>query len=162
MPFYRSLVKCWCWLEDLSLYSLTAALLLLSVLQIWLRNVHSSGLVWGDSALRVAVFWLAMIGAMIATRNRAHIAIDAITHYVNPAWRRRLAMLTSLGAAGVCLLAGWHSYLFVLDEYEFGGIAFAGVPAWLCEAIMPVAFAVIGLRLLVQAFVAPPDGEAIP
>jgi C4-dicarboxylate transporter DctQ subunit len=155
MPVLRKLIGAWHWLENFTLYGLTAGLLFLSLLQIWLRNVHSSGLVWGDSALRVMVFWLAMFGAMIATRQRAHIAIDAITHYVSPQKQRLLVVLTSLAAAAVCLVAAWHSYLFVLDEFEYGGTAFANVPAWLCEAIMPLAFAVIGLRLLVSAFVAP-------
>ena len=157
MRIFRGLLRAWCWLENLSLYALTAGLLFLSLLQIWLRNVHSSGLVWGDSALRVAVFWLAMIGAMIATRDRAHIAIDVMTHYASAAWRKRLAGLTSLSAAAVCLLAAYHSYLFVVDEYEFGGMAFAEVPAWLCEAIMPLGFAVIGLRFITHAFLSPPE-----
>ena len=155
MSVVRKLIRLWHWLENFSLYSLTAGLLLLSLLQIWLRNVHSSGLVWGDSALRVMVFWLAMVGAMIATRQRSHIAIDAITHYVSPRTQRFLSALTALAAAATCLVAAWHSYLFVLDEFEYGGAAFAGVPAWLCEVIMPLAFAVIGLRLLVSAFVVP-------
>ena len=161
MAFYQGLVKVWHWLEDFALYALTAGLLGLSIVQIWLRNVHSSGLVWGDSALRVAVFWLAMVGAMIATRNGSHIAIDAITHYVSPQWQRRLAAFTGLAAAAVCLLAAWHSYLFVRDEYEYGGMAFGSVPAWLCEAIMPLAFAIIGLRLLWQVFFPPTVDGAV-
>jgi TRAP-type C4-dicarboxylate transport system permease small subunit len=30
-------------------------------------------------------------------------------------------------------------------------VAFAGVPVWLCEAIIPFAFAVIALRFLILA-----------
>jgi hypothetical protein len=34
-------------------------------------------------------------------------------------------------------------------EFEGGAIAFAQVPTWVCEAVIPFAFAVIALRYFV-------------
>ncbi len=139
------------------LFSLVAGLVGISITQIWLRNVHDSGIYWGDSALRVIVFWLAMVGAMVASRETGHISIDALNHYLSNTWRKVFKIITSLFSAGVCFLAAWHSYLFVLDEKEFGDIAFANIPVWWCEAIMPIALGVIGVRFIVSIFKPLPD-----
>ena len=40
----------------------------------------------------------------------------------------------------------WYSIDFVRYEYEDGIVAFAQVPAWVCEAIMPVGGGVMALR----------------
>ena len=138
--------------ENALLYSIVAGLVSISLLQIWLRNFHDSGIYWGDSALRVLVFWLAMVGAMVASRETGHISIDALTHYLSPLWRKITAISTSVFSAAICFVAAWHCYLFVQDEREFGDIAFANIPVWWCEAIMPLALFVIGLRFLIQIF----------
>ena len=40
----------------------------------------------------------------------------------------------------------WHSARFVSSEYEYETTAFAGVPAWTCEIVIPFAFGLIALR----------------
>jgi TRAP-type C4-dicarboxylate transport system permease small subunit len=50
--------------------------------------------------------------------------------------------------AGLCFTTAVYAYRFVRSEAEFGGMAFAQIPAWLCESIIPVAFLVIALRYL--------------
>ena len=45
----------------------------------------------------------------------------------------------------------WYSYQFVLLDYEDGIIAFASVPAWVCEVVMPVGASLICLRYLIRA-----------
>jgi hypothetical protein len=37
-------------------------------------------------------------------------------------------------------------------EFSDGGMAFANVPSWLCEAIIPFAFTVIALRYFLLSF----------
>ncbi len=49
-------------------------------------------------------------------------------------------------------LAAYYSLLFVIMEKEDGLIAFANIPAWVCESIIPIAFAVISLRYLLYSF----------
>ena len=71
-------------LEDFLLPALFILTLLLSVLQIILRNVFSSGLVWADPLLKIMVLWLGMFGALYATRKRRHIKIDILKHYLKP------------------------------------------------------------------------------
>ena len=44
----------------------------------------------------------------------------------------------------------WHSWRFVADEWEFGSIAFSGVPAWAFEVVIPVAVTLISVRYLLR------------
>jgi hypothetical protein len=37
-------------------------------------------------------------------------------------------------------------------EHAYGDMAFAQVPVWLCESIIPCAFAVIALRYFLLSF----------
>lgn len=137
-------------LENALLYLLVALLLGLCIYQIVLRNLFDSGLYWADPLLRVLVLWLALMGAMIASREREHIRIDLLSHYLGARANTIANALAALCSAAVCFVAAWYGFLFVADEREYGEIAFAQVPAWVCEAIIPVGLAIIGLRFLIE------------
>lgn len=134
----------------LLLFFLLGAILLAST-QILLRNIFDSGIFWADSALRVLVLWIGMTGAMYASRNKKHIRIDILSHYLPVNIRDNIWRITELITAVVCGIVAYYSIEFIQYEYEDGLIAFANVPVWLCEAIIPVAFIVIGLRYFVYA-----------
>ncbi len=136
--------------EDLLIAALLTATMGLALFQIVLRNVMGTGIVWGDILVRIMVLWLGMAGAMAATRERKHISIDLVTRFLPAGWRRAAGGLTTFFAAAVCLVACGYSLKFVLSEYAAGDLAFGRVPFWLCEAVLPLAFAVIALRYFVQ------------
>lgn len=135
----------------LLLFFLFAAIFLASS-QIFLRNFFDSGIIWADSALRVMVLWIGMIGAMFASRNKKHIRIDVLSHYLPVNLRNNIWRVTELLTAGVCGIVVFYSIEFIQYEYEDGQIAFANVPVWLCETIIPVAFSIMSLRYFVYAF----------
>ena len=135
-------------LERCILVAIFALLVLLTGAQIVLRNLFESGLVWADDAIKVLVLWLAMSGALYATRGAKHINIDVITRFlpedIAALIRRVLFLLSSL----ICGCAAWASYQFVLLEFEDPSIAFLKVPTWLTEAIIPIALALMAVRFL--------------
>jgi TRAP-type C4-dicarboxylate transport system permease small subunit len=141
-------------LEDSVLVAMVLAMIGIAISQIWLRNFHDSGISWADNALRVMVLWLAMFGAMIATRERNHIAIDVLKIYASKRGKRVLAMFASASTAVICFTGAWYSGEFVLLEYQYSYNAFASVPAWLCEVIIPLGLAVIGWRFTLQCVMA--------
>ena len=129
----------------LLLFFLFAAILLAST-QIILRIFFDNGIYWADSALRVMVLWIGMIGAMFASRSNRHIRIDVLSRYLPKKIKDRVWQLTDIVSAVVCISVAFYSIQFIQYEYEDNAIAFANVPVWLCEAIIPVAFIVMGLR----------------
>ncbi len=138
-------------LEGAVLVTILTATIGFAVAQVLLRNLFHSGIAWGDPLVRILVLWLGMVGAMIASRRHEHIHIDVFARRLPARWQGRLHRLTDLFTAGVCLLVAWHALELVRMEYLDGYPAFAAVPVWLAEAIIPFGFAVMGLRYLLSA-----------
>lgn len=142
-------------IEDGAIALATAALILLAGGQIVARLLFDSG--WADleSFLRALVLWIALLGAMVAAREDKHLAVDALSRFAH-GWKARVVRFVSFGSAAfVTGLLARYAYVLVRDEFQSGTIAFAGVPAWAIQAIMPLAFAVIALRFAVHAFTRP-------
>lgn len=129
----------------------------LAVLQILLRNVFDSSLFWIDPLNRLLVLWVALLGAMVATREREHIAVDLLKHYLNGKPLQVITRVAEFFAAVICGLMAYHSARFVYYEYLDGMQTFSGLPAWPFELIMPVGFAVMALRFLYSAVVRRPE-----
>jgi TRAP-type C4-dicarboxylate transport system permease small subunit len=134
--------------EDGILILLLTAMLLLGVTQILLRNVFDSGLLWAGPLLRVMLLWVGLLGAMVASRYDKHISIDVLSRLVGVKWRPWLRMATDLFAGMVCAIVAYYAGRFVLDEIAYGTPGFAGIPAWMLESVIPLAFGVIALRYL--------------
>ncbi|MEN8167405.1 MAG: TRAP transporter small permease [Pseudomonadota bacterium] len=120
--------------------------------QIVLRNLFESSISWIDPFLRITILWLALMGAMVATRERVHIAIDLFLRYLPYRWRIWIERLIHLISALVCGIVAYFSARLVWMEFSDATLAFASVPLWLCEGILPIAFSVMALRFLLQAF----------
>lgn len=135
-------------IEDGILVGLLLAILAMAVLQIVLRNVFDTGIIWGDILVRILVLWIGMMGAIVASRRGEHINIDIVTRYLPAAARSVVGGLICMLTAAVCGVASFYSFKFVAAEAEFGGMAFANVPVWLCQVIIPIGFTIIALRYI--------------
>jgi TRAP-type C4-dicarboxylate transport system permease small subunit len=135
-------------IEDGFLVALLVAILAMAVVQIFLRNVLDSGIIWGDILVRILVLWIGMTGAVIGSRTGEHINVDIVTRYLPEAARPVVRSAIAILTAAVCSVASYYSFKFVAAEAAFGGTAFADVPVWICQAIIPLGFAVIALRYL--------------
>jgi TRAP-type C4-dicarboxylate transport system permease small subunit len=143
------------WLEDAVLAALLSVMIGVAAYQVVARNLFDSGLLWGDGLVRVLVLWVTLVGGMVASRSDEHIRMDLVGRFLDPRWNRQVRRLTSLFTVMVCALFAYHSARFVWLDYQDGVLAFAAVPAWVCELIMPVGAAVMGLRYLLHV-VEPP------
>ena len=152
----RQLLKFLNLIERSMLASLLLALIGLAAYQVLARNLFDSGLTWGDGFVRTAVLWVTVIGALVASRTDDHIRMDVITRYLPTGALRWVQRLIALFTAAVCLLFAYYAVEFIKFEYEDGTLAFGKVPAWVCELVMPVGFALMGVRYIVRAIVLPP------
>jgi TRAP-type C4-dicarboxylate transport system permease small subunit len=151
-PAERSLARLARAVEDGLLVALLLVMILLAVAQIVLRNVFDAGLLWADPLLRLMVLWLGLLGAAVATRDDRQITVDVLSRLVGARWRAGTRVVTDLFAAGVTAVLGWNAGRLVLTEREAGFAASAGVPAWVAELVLPLAFAVIAWRYLRMAW----------
>lgn len=98
-----------------------------------------------------------MLGAMVATREGRHIAIDLLSRYLPATWLVWLTLINGLIASTICALVAWFTLDLVIIEYEDQTTAFGDIPTWLCQSIMPFGFAIMAFRFLLMALRGPWD-----
>ena len=136
-------------LENTLLVVNLSALILLAASQILLRNVFDTGFIWSDELLRLMLLWLAMIGAVAASREDKHIRIDVLSRFLPRRMQLASQAMTALFASLVCGLIAWHAFRFIADSKAFGEVVLVNAPAWYFQAILPVGFALIAYRYAV-------------
>jgi TRAP-type C4-dicarboxylate transport system permease small subunit len=141
-------------LEEGVLVMLVGALLVLAFSQILLRNFLGITWLWGDPLVRHLVLWASFLGALIATREDRHIRIDAVLRLLPPRPRLVATALGDAVAAAICLILAPLAARFVIDEHDYGGDAFLGLPRWTLQLVFPFVFAGMGLRFAGRAVTA--------
>ena len=147
--------------EDALLAALRGALLLLAVTQIVLR-FFDHGLEWAEGVSRMGVLWLALLGALGATRTHKHIAIDVLPRLLPP-MAQRVAWIVSQGAAAaIAATLAWLGVGMVRMELEAPMPFVAGIPSWVPMLAVPAGFALMSLRFVLAAASRPHFGEHLP
>ena len=136
--------------------SLIFAMVALSFMQVLLRILFHSGIVWLDPLLRHMVLWAGLTGSALAARYSQHFALEAVLKFDPKNLHRPLEVLASLFTAAASALLFYASYKFIKDEFAAGAIAFYighfGVKGGWVEVIIPISFALIGFHTLVGIF----------
>lgn len=139
-------------LERILIAATLTGMILLAFLQVCLRNLGGFGLPWVDILLRNLVLWLAIAGASLATKRGGHIRIDVLPRLF-PLWGQRiLTRGISLLSATVSTLFGLAALDLIRQERVAGSIAFGSVPTWTLQLILPIGFALLAFRFLLQTF----------
>lgn len=127
-------------------------LVITMAIEVLRREVFSYSSIWGEEIVRYSFIYLAWIGAAAAVKERAHIRIDVIMHYLGPRTKALLYMFGDLVMFIVALIALYWSFEAVHVSAKFGsvtdGLRISKV--WFLMAV-PMGFALITWRLL-QSF----------
>ena len=68
--------------EDAVLVTILTAMILLAASQIVMRNFFNFGFIWTDEMLRMLVLWIAVAGAVAASRTDKHINIAILDRFL--------------------------------------------------------------------------------
>lgn len=135
-------------IEEALLGLMLAAMILFACLQIFLRYVYSGGLLWIDPLLRYLVLWCGLVGALSATSQGKHIALDLTAGRIPPAvepWLRSVTYLfCTLASAGLT----WAGWFFLVGEIDSGATGPLSLPLWFWNGIFPAVFALMTLKYL--------------
>lgn len=139
--------------ENATLVVLFSALMILAVLQIVLRLFFSAGFIWNDEMQKFIVLWITLVASIAASRSNRHLRIDVVSHFVPERFARLPRAIVDTFAAGVCAVLAWQCwrYLQLTREFEDTVITGLDIPAWWAYAILPVAFAIMSYRFLIDA-----------
>lgn len=128
-------------------------LVLTMAIEVLRREVLAYSSIWGEEIVRYAFIYLAWIGAAAAVRERAHIRIDVILHYLGRRAKALIYILGDLVMFAVALVALYWSFETVQVSWTFGsvtdGLRISKV--WFLMAV-PVGFTLMIIRLI-QSFV---------
>ena len=136
--------------EKFLIVVMLSAMILLAFLQIVLRNAFSTGISWGDPLVRYLVLWVGFIGASLATKEEKHITMEVFSRWFsgkNALYPKIFSQLISVFVCSLLTFAGWT---FVQNEARMGEAAFFNIPIWIPEVIIPVTFALMTLRFLIN------------
>ncbi len=146
-PFFAIFAR----IEDGILVLILVAMVLLAFVQILLRNVFGIGLIWIEPLVRQMLLWVALAGAMVATRDHNHITVDAVSRFLPPGRIRPAArLLCDAFSALICGLLTYATFLVFYREFQdpLLGDILPGLPHWGSLLTLPLAFGVMTLRFL--------------
>jgi len=117
------------------------------------REVFSYSSIWGEEIVRYSFIYLVWIGAASAVKERAHIRIDVIFHYLSERRKAWLYLFGDLVMLAVCLVALYWSYETVAVSWKFGSVSHGlRLPMVFFLAAVPLGFALMIFRLLQSIF----------
>jgi len=124
----------------------------LTVVQVVLRYGFGGGFVWSLEVTTYTFAWLVLIGMSYGVRTEAHIAVDLVTSRLSPGAARAFAAIALVAGLAYCALMIYGSSQFVDRLMTLGNNARdIPVPRWVLTGIMPIAFALLALRLVQAA-----------
>jgi C4-dicarboxylate transporter DctM subunit len=129
---------------------LTVAMVLAPVLEIVLRIkwIRGQGLGLGPITQRLGV-WLGFVGAIVATASGKHLGL-ATTTFLKPKnpVRRIGNFVSGAVSSATAMILVWASWQTVNADRASTDMLPGGIPTWVGETIMPVAFAFICARFI--------------
>lgn len=158
-------------LEEILIAYLLGAMTVITFVNVVLRYVFNSGLLWGLEATVFLFAWLVLLGASYCVKVNAHIGVDALVNLTSPSVRKILTLLSVVACLtfSILLLIGswqyWWRFASVTSFLEVNDIpmpdflqffatfmnegeAYEKMPRFIPYFILPLSMALLALRFL--------------
>jgi TRAP-type C4-dicarboxylate transport system permease small subunit len=118
-----------------------------------LRYVFNSGITWAEEASRYLFIWLIFLGAIVASRENAHLGVDTLVKRLSVKTRRYVFIVNNLLLAvtmGLCADGTWKLTELTINQVSASmrlPLAFVYVSGFVCSVGM-VAIALTNLYRL--------------
>ena len=124
-----------------------ATMAALPILEIALRKLFRFGVPGSILIVQHLTLIVTFLGAAIAARSERLLALASGT-FLPKRWQPWAKGIASALGVGICAWLAVGGIEFVRSERLGGKILTLGVPSWVVVAVIPIAFAVIGARLV--------------
>lgn len=137
-------------IEAIALAICLITMLSVAFFQVIMRNIYGIGYVWADILVRVLVLWVGLLGATVATHEGRHLTIEVVTKFLPAQVTRALRVFVNCFALTVCLFLTNAAVKYIkLQQATSTGQGLLGMPEWVSEAIVPIAFILISFHFFV-------------
>ena len=130
----------------LPLYALIVVTVLLEVFR---RFVLSYSSIWGEEIARYAFIYVSWIAASICVKDRTHIKLDILIHFVSERWKAFLFFIGDILMLVMAVIAFYWSLEPIHVSLEFGSVT-DGLrisKAWFLFAV-PLGFGMMIIRVI--------------
>lgn len=114
---------------ELTIVACLAAMAILVFGNVVLRYGFDSGIAVSEELSRLLFVWLIFLGAILASRQHAHIGFDTLVKSLGAKWKKAAIALTGtlmLAACVIFVIGGWQQTNINLDNsYPVLGISYA-------------------------------------
>ena len=138
-----------------------AAMVVLPLVEIVGRPLFDIGVPGSVGLVQHLTMWVAFVGAMIASRQRRHLALATAT-FLPRALRGTADVVAAAATATVGAVLAYTSGQMVYAERLSVQTLTGGLPIWAVQTILPLGFAVVALRAWWQAGVPAGVGDEPP
>jgi C4-dicarboxylate transporter DctM subunit len=127
-----------------------AVMVLLPVVEIVLRRLFHFGISGSTVLVQHLVLFTSMLGGALAAREGRLLSLATVA-YLSGRWRSAARLYGNAFGAAMSALLCSASVQFVLSRREAGETLAYGMPVWALQAVLPAGFALIAVRLLLNA-----------
>ena len=135
-------------IENAVLALVLAGIVAIPLLEAVLRRTLHSGIANSAGVVQHLTLVVGMLGAAIAARENRLLALSSLGKMLKGKWQTAAAIFGGSCSVAVSALLAAAGADFVLAERPSGQILAYGLPTWVVQAVIPVGFALIALRLL--------------
>lgn len=126
-----------------------AAMTVLTAVQVLLRYVFNTGLIWSLEATTYTFAWLVLLGMAYGVRTRSHIAVDLLMSRLQGRALRAATLAALVVCVAYALLMLYGGGVLVWRLVELGNEARdLPIKRWLLTSMIPIGFALLALRFL--------------
>jgi tripartite ATP-independent transporter DctM subunit len=124
---------------------------LLPLAEIVSRAAFGIGIPGSGAFVQHLVLWVGFLGAALAAREGRLLELATGAFIPEGPWRRAAAVVSALVGAAVATLLARAAWDMMVIERQAGTPLALGVPVWAAQAVLPLSFALIALRLVWRA-----------
>jgi tripartite ATP-independent transporter DctM subunit len=138
-------------LENLIASLAMGGVMLLPLSEIVARKAFGTGLPGAGPFAQTLTLWVGMLGAAIAAREGKLLSL-ATGEFLPKGWISTVGHIIA-GAAGACIstILAIGGAALVRSDRAAGDVIAVGVPVWVADLVIPVAFSLIAARLVWRA-----------
>ena len=118
-----------------------------------LRYVFNSGIIWSEELVRYAIIWLTFFSIGYGVRKDTHVKIDILHYYLPKKANKALNIIVEIMSAIFCTSMARYSLDVMLQQFNSGQLTPSlQIPFYTITLSLPVGFTIAALRYLESAY----------
>jgi tripartite ATP-independent transporter DctM subunit len=134
--------------ENLLLTLALAAMVLLPLAAVFFRKAFGIGISGASAIVQHLVLVVGMLGGAVAARDGRLLSLSTVRVLLQGRWKSAAVIASNAFAVAITVFLCVASVQYVSFTRPAGKILVYGVPVWVVQLVLPIAFAVIALRVL--------------